>query len=264
MMFERLLKGAIFLSPSPLSETPDTQLPLHEYRVDVPAPVSGKTLRVMGMKPISSGITAGPAGVTVAKDGELITVPFEECVAVVREGDGTHHLVGHSGDVVKVRLPRLKDGYELLALIERSIDEAKIVPLDDRADVWRRLESAIHRDLRRRWVIWVESERAPGLVGKDAEIIKVAEATVGLKAGLLILTESQLVFIAKNSGDGPDITRVHDLVDIDQARVGGIGKRDALVLRIGGKKQVFREISPVARNKKLANEINTRSRAYRS
>lgn len=139
-------------------------------------------------------VIVGGEGVSAVIDDErVITVRYAACVAAIRELDGGLTLVEESGNAVTVDPGDIQDGRDAVARIERALDPRVVVALDERE---RRVEEGASRPLRP-FIVGEASELLAPLLGRDERVMHAAEASRGVRSGVLAVTDRRLLFVAK-------------------------------------------------------------------
>jgi zinc protease len=187
-------------------------------------------------------------GVTFTdKDGNVSTVRFDACAALVRSTDGLRSLIGDDGQTISLSWFDYRKGTKLLRAIETRTPPQLVVDAesDDRAAA---VEDAVATHLERRWVVFAEIPRLAAELDEDEAILTLAEATRSLRAGLLAVTDRRVLFLASGIKDGA-VTVVVDVPRTQVQRVRGFqsvfGGR--LTIRTEQTTYRFSEVEPRAR-----------------
>jgi zinc protease len=190
-----LLTTLLALVPAgePLPALPDLDPPL-------PAPVQRRVhqRRRFAKHVVAPDATVvGDDGVMVQRGEERVVVPFAQCAAAVRTPGGGLDLVGLRGDVVSVDPGDLRDGEAAVTAIERALPPGLFVPLEPRA---ARVERALHRPLPA-WFSGAAPEVLASELGRREPVRFVADATRGVRGGVVAVTDRRLVFAAQLLAD---------------------------------------------------------------
>ena len=158
-------------------------------------PVDGRRhkRRVAPRNMTAADLVVGDDGVSLLRDGDAVTVRYEECAAAVREIGGAVSLIGTGGQYVTVDPGDVRDGDEAVEAVLRRVDPEVVVALDERS---RRVEETPGRGLRAAWVGDAPQLLAP-LLARDEQVRHVAEATQGLRGGALAVTDRRILFVAR-------------------------------------------------------------------
>ena len=159
-------------------------------------PVQGRRFatRTVSRHTIAFDVIAGDEGVSMAMgDGAHSTVRYDSCVAAVRGPGGGLSLVDASGDAVRIDPGDLRDGAQAVAAAEARLDPGLIVPADERLT---RVEHSPGRRLRP-IMVGEAAELVAERLGADEELRLTAEATQGVRGGVLAVTDRRVLFVAK-------------------------------------------------------------------
>lgn len=160
------------------------------------APVEGRRFRRRRAPRHAEAVdvVVGCDGVSAVFDhGQVITVRYATCVAALEEIGGGLSLIDEAGDSVTIDPGDLRDGSEAVAEAARRVDPAVVVGLDARA---QRIQESASRPLRA-WMVGEASELLAPLLGRDEQLLLAAEATQGVRSGVLAVTDRRLLFVAK-------------------------------------------------------------------
>lgn len=189
---EGVLTTLVALVPAgePLPALPDLDPPL-------PAPVRGRVhppRRLTRHFVAPEATVVGDEGVMAQQGEERVVVRFAECAAAVRTPGGGLDLVSLRGDVVSVDPGDLRDGDAAIGAIERALPPELLVPLDPRA---ARVERALHCPL----PAWAAPEVLASELGRQEDVRFVADATRGVRGGVVAVTDRRLIFAAQLLAD---------------------------------------------------------------
>lgn len=165
--------------------------------------VAGKVHRLRAL-PLSRAVrrmslTVGADGVTLhGPGGEIVTVLFRDLAAVVRERDGSRTLLGHDTTTLVVDPEDWRKGKEAVAVIDAHVaDELVVRGEPEQMAVDEHVEEVAARTLKRRWVVEEELTLLPDSLDPGEEVLILAEANRGLRAGLLAATDKRLLWLYK-------------------------------------------------------------------
>jgi Bacterial PH domain len=165
--------------------------------------VAGKVHRLRAL-PLSrvvrrTSLTVGTEGVTLhGPDGEPVTVLFRDVAAVVRARDGSRTLLGHDTTRLVVDPEDWRNGKEAVAAIDASVPDELVVKAEpEQMAVDDHVEEVAGRTLKRRWVVDEELALLPDSLDAGEEVLILAEASRGFRAGLLAATDNRLLWLYK-------------------------------------------------------------------
>jgi predicted Zn-dependent peptidase len=169
--------------------------------------VDGRTYRLSGL-PIRAEtrkprLVVGEHGITlVLEDGNLLTVRWAEVVAALRWPDGGRSVLGTDGFRIHVEPEAWRGGKEIVAAIDaRTQDDVAIVMEAELTSRVERVEEAAQANLKRRWVVSDELAALPEELDADEQILALAEAARGWRAGLIVLTDRRILWRFNAFGD---------------------------------------------------------------
>lgn len=198
-------------------------------------------------------VIIGPAGITLLpREGDMLTVRFDECAAVTTTVRGALTFAGTDETTIRLVPAELRGPEDALATIKAALPEWMFVPADEgRAGEVEEVASA---KLSRR--LFVENELAalPELLLPGEQVVNLAEATRNWKVGLLALTDRRLLFLYRG-GIGKDVTVEIPRGDAHGVRATGIMSKTLHVgtRRVGGEK--FESIAPRERAQELSDSL---------
>jgi hypothetical protein len=120
----------ILLGPSDLEELPTG---FERYGQAADPPVEGRTFRFRRerlRRPKAALVLAEEGLSLVQPDAEPITVPFDDCVAIVSEAPGRYTVLSRDESFVEFDVNWVRDGAKLLDGIRARVPEALWVPPD--------------------------------------------------------------------------------------------------------------------------------------
>jgi hypothetical protein len=175
-------------------------------------------------------------------DGERVTIPAAEVAFVVRNRDGDHHVTGVYEAFATINPARLKDPEPVMAALER-LAEGRLVIDDDPSTPM--VDTLAEEQLKRRWVVEGELDLLPEVLGAGEQPRLMAEASRGMRAGLLVATDRRLLFIFQGM-------RKEEFVEIGLADVREVDSTSRpwgarLRVSAGGARYDFTDIVPKER-----------------
>jgi hypothetical protein len=161
---------------------------------------SGFPVRAESRKP---RLVVGDEGASlVFADAAAATVRWDTLVGVLRWPDGARTLLDLDGFRVHVEPAAWRRGKEIVRkLDERTPGELVIVMEPALTSKVDRVDEAVRTHLKRRWVTEDELTALPAELEDDEQILSLAEASRGLRAGLLVVTERRLLWLYKMFGE---------------------------------------------------------------
>jgi len=239
---------------------------LHPYPMTSAAAVEGVVHRPSGL-PISrevrrTSLTVGADGVTWRTgDGSPYTILFEDLAVILRWPDGSRTLFGRDGTRFTVDPKDWRRGRRALVAIDARVAPELIVAMEpERTRATERVEAVASEKLKRRWVIEDELKLLPEALDADEELLTLAEANRGFRAGLLAATNRRVLWLYTFRRE-QRLEFAYE--DIAHVRVEKKLFETKLVLDLGdGKEPVkFGDLSPKGRAEELEALIRERSGA---
>lgn len=148
-----------------------------------------------------AAVIVGDAGLTAEGESDEATIRFTDAVAAIERFGGGLDVVSVDGQLVSVHPADLRDGDEAVAAIREALPADVVVPLDLRA---RRLQQAAAEQFDRTWVVGPALEHVWPLLAWDEELRVLAEASRGIRAGVLVVTDRRVVLVTKVLGEHID------------------------------------------------------------
>jgi zinc protease len=232
--------------------TPEGTPPRFDDPVVAAPPVDGRRHQLRRVpKHLMAGVelVVGDAGVSLVADDRADTVRFDEVAAAVGAPGGGLDLIGTDGTVLPLDPRDFRDGDEALAAIEARVPPDPRVPLDPRA---AHVEAVATRQLKRRWAVGESLDLVWERLADDEEIRVLAEASRGVRGGVLAVTDRRVLWITKILEE-----RVHawprDRIRRASGRDVGVAAR--LRLSLDGDDDVTLWISPRGRLRMILDEL---------
>ena len=104
-----------------------------------------------------------------------------------------------------------------------------------------RVEEAVEGTVKRNWQTRPELDRLPDLLESDERIVAIAAASLGMRAGVLAVTDRRLLFVYLGE---VNLELARGEVDGAERTPGGLVWDNKLVVNAGGETHVFKDISP--------------------
>ena len=222
------------------------------------APPDPATDRVEGREWTTKGLRRGRRTTIVVgpdalggrwPEGPSIAIRFADVVAAIEEA-GEMTIIARDESFVSLPFRQFRDGDGLREAILAALPEGVHVP-DTSAPRTEALLALANERLKRRWTVKTELEWLPRVLAEDESVTDLAEATVGrvgLKAGLLALTDRRIVFLTPVGDDNVTSFYWEEIEEIK-----GRSLVDAtLTIRARGEKFSFTSVEPSARAKEFA------------
>jgi hypothetical protein len=257
-----LLPTAMVLAPE---HTAPPAGAYHRYGSWTDQPVAGRHFRAKRARPWRKlgEIVAGSEGISfVPMDDEVVTIRFDECMAVLRSGSLRFTLIDRDGSWIEIDKRNLNDAEILVGEIERRIPPDRFVPMDtDEKTVVDELAAV---KLKRRWAVSDELALLPGHLAPGEKLLNLTEASRGMKAGLIALTDRRLMFLYTGlTGRRRDFLEFafSDISSVE-GRAGTFALAESrIVLVASGTTLKFKDIVPRERAPEIVDEIRSRMRA---
>jgi hypothetical protein len=197
-------------------------------------------------------------GVTHLGDaaGQASTVKFDEVAAALQEPDGSLTLVGRDGAIVQIDPAYFKGAGQIAADLERRLPPELVVPpRDAMPGHGAGVEQVARRKLRRLWLFQAELALLRDRLDHQEELVTMCEAVVGVKPGLLALTDRRVIFVSR--GDREPVVRelpYDHVLDVKLGRVPSL----VVTLRSPAGETAFSQIGPKERAPEVVDEIQRR------
>ena len=167
---------------------------------------SAERVRGIELKPVDRSavrLVVGPDGVShlATESGRVSTVRYADVAAAVQEPDGALTLIGRDGAVVPIDPAGFRGAGQVVADLEQRLPPELIVPPRETG----RLDQLARRKLRPRAPVAAELQILRERLDHEETPVTLAEATVGLKWGLLALTDRRVIFVHR--GDTRPLVR---------------------------------------------------------
>lgn len=203
-----------------------------------------------------TSLIVGGDGVSFRGD-EVFTVRFDELAAALRWPDGSRSLWGVDGTHIYIDPEHWRKGREAIAAVDAAVPVELVVRIEP--DVILRqehVERVASEKLKRRWVVEDELKALPDELGEGEQVLTLAEANRGLRAGLLVLTDRRLLWLYKMFGERR--------LDLPYAEIESVsGERGFLEAKVTigaqGEKIEFSEIAPKERLAEIEDLVRVRA-----
>ena len=249
-------RSAIVIVP----EAPAELSGLNDYPTSSPVAVTGRRftgagvrLRRRGWEPV---LTVGEQGVTIAAEQWRTTVAFDQCVALLRYPDDTRTLLGEDGYFAHVDPRAWRRGMDAAAAIDAAVPEELVIRMEPALTAHSdAVERVAAEKLKRRWVVSEELELLPGRLEHGETILTLCEASKGMRAGLLAVTDRRLIFFARIR---KETWLEFTFGEIDRIE-GSEGILDSTVkIEARGEEITFSGIAPKERTLEVVGEVESR------
>jgi len=195
-------------------------------------------------------VIVGDTGVTLENDGDAATIRFADVVAAIARVGGGLDLVSSDGSMLRVDPADVRRGDEAVTAIRAALPPDVVVPLDPRA---RRLQDAVAQQFKRTWVVTPALEHAWPVLAWDEELVVLAEASRGVRGGVLIVTDRRVILATKLLGE-----QVQDWprATIERASGRDVGLAARLRLHLTSGEEIPIWIGPRGRLARVLDELN--------
>ena len=194
-------------------------------------------------KPLT--LVAGPEGVALeAADGPVTRVRFADCVGALKWPTGTRGLWSRDGFYVEIDPDEWRGGKDVVRLIDAHVAPDVVIPMEpDLAARVAHVAQTAEAQVKRRWMTSDELDALPHHLDDGEHVLIVAEATKGLRAGLLVLTDRRLLFLFLN-----DVVLDVPYASVTAAREErSLWSSRKLVVEANGERHGFGEVKPKER-----------------
>ncbi|HYI20775.1 MAG TPA: hypothetical protein VD836_18810 [Solirubrobacteraceae bacterium] len=241
---QELLRTRLVLAPAGVAPL-DGDAP---YESGSPPEVEGRAFRrrrsgVGGRA--SQRLVVGDDGATLVEDDGHVTVLWTDLAGVVREAPGQLLLVAADGAFLRLVIETWEDGEELEPLLVDRAPEPGVVPgrLLARHEQIRSLAS---EQLPQPEAVVDLRDQVPALLVDGEEPRALAQARRGRGAGLLVLTDRRILFVAPEGEEHwqallPEITGASD-----SSGFAGMGKTRLRIATSEGEEE-FKDVAPSER-----------------
>lgn len=185
------LTTAIMVAPEGLPAPPPGFVP---YSAGHGERIEGRVFRAkrQGLRRPKERYVLGDGGVALGTpDEEPVAIRFAGCVAVIEEVPAAYGLVDRDGSFVRIAPAYVDDGDELVAAVRANVPEDLFVPPPRSATAVEELAA----QLPKRSLVEVELGALAEQLGEEEMPLALAEASRGLKVGLLAATDRRVVWL---------------------------------------------------------------------
>jgi zinc protease len=225
------------------------------YDPDAAPRPEGRTYRGVGQRPWDRKPTlvADETGIALVQPHEPdVVVPFASCVAVVRRDDGAVSLLGRDGSSVEFVPTWVRNGDELLALVERHVTSERVV-FAESEDVQLAVINLALEKIGRRSFAWRELERLPGQLEPGERVLTLAQVERLFGRGLLAATDRRLLFLGSGFTRRANIVRSYRYESISDIR-----KRRDVTIVAEGRRVRLGKLTPAACRKEIVALVRER------
>ncbi|MDP9384616.1 MAG: insulinase family protein [Actinomycetota bacterium] len=145
-------------------------------------------------------------------EGSRITIPADEIAFVVRTRDGDMTVHGIDGSYVTVNPARIVEPETAMAALD-ELARGRLIEDDDPATPL--IDSVAEEQLKRRWTVADELDLLLEVLHDGEQPRLMAEATRGIRTGLLVQTDRRLLFLFKGM-------RNEEFLDVALGDVAGV------------------------------------------
>jgi zinc protease len=199
-----------------------------------------------------------PDGISVVSPrDEAVTVLFSECCAVLRWVGGRRVLWSEDGFSLEVDPEFWKDGSEIVRRIDAAIADDLVIPMErELEELSAAVDSAAGDSLRGRFMSKDELAALPHLLREGEDPLVVAQASQGIRAGLVAVTEERVLFLYF---DEVKVELPLEEVTAVRAVPKSFWHDNKLIVESGSGGDRFTDIRPRDRLEELASAIRERA-----
>jgi hypothetical protein len=175
-----------------------TPMPTSRPLADFPW-FSGGRIKGMELRPdrrhrgSDARLVVSQEGVSHVAGDRASTVRFADVVAALQEADGSLTLIARDGAIVPIDPSFFKGAGSIVSDLERRLPPTVILPPRDASGSG--LEQLARRKLRPRWNIDRHLQLLRTALDHDEQPVTLCEAVLGVKAGLLAVTERRVIWV---------------------------------------------------------------------
>ena len=215
-----------------------------------PAEIDAPRFKVKALRQGDTELAIGEAGIRYSSDGTVIAIPADEVAAVIEGTGGDLLVVAVDGSWVEIDPESLRDG-EAAAEAVRRLSPAPLVPSDDERPGW--VKRVASEKLSRRWIVQEELARLPDVLEPDERPVTMAEASRGMRAGLLVVTNRRLMFLFAGLRKEEFLKFARS--DLSDVRLRRKFLEKALSVSVGDEVFEFTDIKPPERRGEILEEL---------
>jgi zinc protease len=242
------LSNAVVRVPRDTPAPRDNLAPLDRPPAEIDAPRFKHKALLQGPTELS----IGEAGIRWARDGEVVAIPADEVAAVIEGSADEFVVVAIDGSWIEVKPDALRDG-DAAAEAIRRLSPAPLIPSDDKRP--GRVKQLADEKLKRRWVVETELSLLPEVLQQDEQPLTMAEASRGMRAGLLVVTDRRLLFLF--SGLRKEEFLQFRRPDVSEVRIKRKFLEKALWVRVEEDEFEFTDIKPKEREREIVAELGS-------
>jgi hypothetical protein len=184
--------------------------------------------------------------------GHASTVAFAEVAAALQEPDGSLTLIGRDGAIVPLDPGYFKGAGQIVTDLERRLPPELIVPPRDEGGA---LDLLARRKLRRPALVAGELRLLGDRLDHEEAVVTLSEAVVGLKRGLLAVTDRRVIWL--HQGPSDPLVRELPYSDVQGVKMARFPSQ-VVTLRSPAGETAFSEVQPKERATEIVEEIQRR------
>lgn len=202
-----------------------------------PVEITGRRFKAKSLVQLDE-VLIGDEGVSMRDGDGLTSIPAHEIALVTRSGNGVLTITGLDGSGLVFDPKDIRESSEAVEIIERLAGGA-IIPED--TEVEDHVVQVADEKLDRKWVAREALALLPDALEEDERVVTLCEASRGMKAGLLTITDRRALFIFVGLRNEEVLRFPH--AAIRNARKAGL-RGGKLLLDLGNETLEFKNIRP--------------------
>jgi hypothetical protein len=206
-------------------------------------------------------LVVSQTGVTHLGDasGAASTVMFDDVAAALQEPEGSLTLIGRDGAIVTIDPGYFKGAGQIASDLERRLPPELVVPpRDAMPGHGASVEQVARRKLRRLWLVQAELALLRDRIDHQEELVTMCEAVVGVKPGVLALTDRRVIFVSR--GEREPVVRELPYGHVLEVKLGRVPSL-VVTLRSPAGETAFSQIGPKERAAEVVDEVRRRAAA---
>jgi hypothetical protein len=187
-------------------------------------------------------------------DSHANTVRFADVAAALQEPGGALTLIGRDGAIVQLDPAYFKGAADLVADLEQRLPREFVVPPRDASPI----ELVARRTLEPRWSLDPHLRLLREQLGQEEELLTMCEAVLGVKYGVLALTDKRAVWVSQDQR-APAVRELpyDHVLDVKLAAFPST----MVTLKSPAGETAFSQIHPKQRAREIVDEIQRRRAA---